>query len=115
MLVGTKQIPINDLAKKCTSVDDLVKYSISLVPRFARHIDEIVDNQKYLVAVKVRDIVGLPYKFKKILTEGLLKGVVVRGTVNTVVDMEDLLTSIDMDEFMRSIFKEELKQYCDRD
>lgn len=110
MIVGTKAIPLDKLRSECRSIDSLRAFSLSLVPRYFQHIPEIVDNQKYLVAVEVRALKSLPYAKRKYLSEGLLTGVVIRGTINTLIDSEDILASVNMSQVFKVLFKEELKE-----
>ncbi len=111
MIVGTKTIPLSDLINACSSDRELSAFTLALVPRFVRHIDEIVNNQKYIVALELRGIAGIPYKIKKELSENLLTGVVVKGTINTIIDIEDVMASVDMNTVFKYLFKTELKVY----
>lgn len=108
MIVGTKAIPLDKLARECYSVSALNAFSLSMVPRYAQHITEIVDNQKYIIAMEVRALTTLSYQKKKELSEGLLEGVIIRGTINTIVDVEDLFSFINMSHLFKVLFKEEL-------
>jgi hypothetical protein len=109
MIVGTKAIPLDKLRSECRSIDSLRAFSLSLVPRYIQHVTEIVDNQKYLVAMEVRAMVTIPYKRRKELCEGLLEGVVLKGTINTIVDVEDLMASINMSQVFKVLFREEIE------
>lgn len=109
MIVGTRDIDRASLRKACSSSSELIRFAEALVPEYLRHVDSIVNNQKYLVAINLRGLQGMPYLFKQSLTEKLLDGVAVRGTLSTIVDAEDLLTSVDLDKLFRELFREELK------
>lgn len=50
MIVGRKDIDFTKLKLACRSEDSLLRFTIDLVPTPLRHIREVVDNQKYLVA-----------------------------------------------------------------
>lgn len=111
MVVGTKIIPSNKLRQACGSVQELRAFSLKLVPRLLQHITSIVDNQRYLVAIELRKLEGIPYKRKKALTEGLLEGVSVKGTINTLVDFEDILSEVSIDKLLNAIFEREVRAY----
>jgi hypothetical protein len=64
-------------------------------------VPEIVDNQRYLVAIEVRKINTLSFKYKKELYEKLLEGVTVRGTINTLIDIEDILSSVNVNKIFK--------------
>ena len=80
---------------------------MSLVPRCIRHIQAIVDNQKYLAALYLRNIQSIPYNTRKQRCEELLSGISVTGVINTVTDFEDILLQVDMDLLITFLFKEE--------
>lgn len=101
MLVGTKQINSSELRKACKLGEDLVKYAMDLVPPPMRHIQAVVSNQKYLVALNVRNIIAIPWKQRKELCEYLLNGVYIKGVVDTIYDYKDILTEIDAEQFKR--------------
>lgn len=109
MLVGTKVIPRDKLKEACKSKEDLEAFAISLVPRVLRHVDSVINNQKYLVAVEIRSLRGLLFLEKKHLTESILEGVYITGSINTLIDMEDLLISTNADLLFKEVFKEEIK------
>lgn len=110
MIVGTRDIDRASLMRACSSIQAVEEFAINLVPLYLRHIDAIVNNQKYIVAIVLRDLKGVPYMTKKNLAENLLEGVVVKGTLSTVIDAEDLLTNIDMNKIFKELFREELKE-----
>lgn len=97
VIVGTKELDIYEIRKHCYSVEELINYSDSLVPRILRHDIRIVYNQRYLVAIAVRNIKSIPWNRRKELYEGLLEGVAISGLANQVYDYEDIMYSIDTD------------------
>lgn len=107
MIVGTKTIPLGQLREACNSLSSLVRFAEQLVPKPLRHLSSIAENQKYLVAIVLRDIKSIPYKRRIELCEGLLLGVSVTGVVNVVHDYEDILAEIDTELLYQYLFKEE--------
>jgi hypothetical protein len=67
------------------------------VPRILRHNQQIVNNQRYLVSLVVRNIKSIPWSRRKELYEGLLEGVAISGLANQVYDYEDIMYEIDVD------------------
>lgn len=98
MIVGTKDINPQELLKNCRSVETLREYCTLLVPRVIRHNKSIVDNQKYICALYVREFKSLSYKDRKELYEGLLKDVSITGLANYVYDFNDILNEIDIEK-----------------
>jgi len=108
MIVGKKRIDSLVLAKVCMNSDTLEKYCLSLIPIYARHLPHILDNQKYIVAIAIRDQLNLPFKLKQDISERLIKDVTIKGYLHSLTEIEDLILSCDMDKLLRSLFKEEL-------
>jgi hypothetical protein len=105
MIVGTRTIPLDKLREASGSVKSLIEFSNNLVPKPIRHVDAVVSNQRYLVALYLRKIKSLPYKKTVELCNGLLEGVVIKGVVNEVYDLEDLLRATDTDKLYRFLFE----------
>lgn len=92
MIVGTKHL-VDGLRE---NLNDLESYAISLVPPALRHVQSIVDNQKYLIALEVRNMLSIPFKRRQMLYEQLLQGVRVTGSATEMYDLEDLLDVVDL-------------------
>jgi hypothetical protein len=107
MIVGTRIVPLGRLNEASRSVQSLIEFSRELVPRPIRHIDAVVDNQRYLVAVTLRKVKSIPYSKKSELCDGLLEGVTVRGVVNEIYDFEDLLRSVNTKKLHKYLFERE--------
>ena len=109
IVVGTKDIDFEELKNAVSDRSTLEHYAVSLVPRCLRHVQAIVDNQKYLVALYLRDMQSIPYKLRKLRCEELLSGISVTGVINTVVDFEDILMQVDMDMLVTYLFADDLE------
>lgn len=103
MIIGTKSVDFSALKKACSSVEALQAFTLSLVPTPLRHLESVIDNQKYFVALQVRAIQSLSWKRRKELCEGLLKGARIKGTPYAFYDYSDLLLEIDREAFQRYI------------
>lgn len=101
MIVGKKEIDYSELKSACASPDKLVQFADGLVPTPLRHLREIRDNQRYLVALQVRNIQSFSWKKKQVLCEALLQDVRVKGVVDVLYDYTDLLRVIDREAFTR--------------
>lgn len=107
MVVGSR-VDVNVLRHKLRSVDDLKRYAEILVPRSFRHITKIIDNQKYLVAIELRNMKSIDFKKRHALADELIKDITISGTMNEIVYAEDLLQFADFNKIVRYLFKEEL-------
>lgn len=96
MIVGCKDIDLYEVRQHCHNVNTLRDYSDSLVPRILRHDKRIINNQRYYVALFVRNIKSIQFNRRKELYEGLLEGVSISGLANEVYDFEDLMSVIDV-------------------
>ena len=106
MLVGCRGRPSEQI-KEATTVGQLKKLATNSVPLLFRHIKEIVDNQKYLLALEVRHLYKSDYNKWHPLCEGLLEDVKVTGSVHDIYTCYDLLQQCDMDVIEKYIEKEE--------
>lgn len=111
MIVGEKFIDIQDLLQHCKNADKLKRYTINLVPKFLRGNKNIVDNQKYLVALEVRKLKSLNYYKKKYLTDELLKGITIHGSLNFLYSFDDILMDVDIDKLKIMLEEWVLKIY----
>lgn len=110
MIVGSKIINRPALISACINEKTIVEFARNLVPRFIRHNKEIVDNQRYLVALEVRELNEVPYGKKIKLTNALLSGILIRGTLNRITDIEDIMISVNMDMILEKLFENEIKE-----
>lgn len=101
MIIGCKVVDIPSLKRACVSVDRLVTYATELVPTPLQHLTQIVDNQKYFVALQVRQLQSLPWRKRKELCEGLLSGIRIKGMPDGFYDYTDILLAIDKEAFVR--------------
>lgn len=106
MLVGTRNLS-HDEIKEATTVESLRRLATEQVPLLFRHIKEIVDNQKYLVALEVRKIYKGDYNKWHGLCEGLLEGVKVTGSIHTIYTCYELLNKCDFDMIEKFLEKDE--------
>lgn len=107
MIVGCKDIDFVELKHACRSEDSLLRFTLGLVPTPLRHIREIVDNQKYFVALQVRSIQSLTWQKRKDLCESLLHGARIKGVPDALYDYSDLLLAIDRVAFERYLQEED--------
>lgn len=103
MIVGSKDIDQHELLSNCKDITLLRDYCVRLVPRVLRHNMAIMNNQKYLVALYVRNFHSIPYATRKDLCEQLLEGVSVTGLVSEIYDYEDLIMSVDIEKIIRYV------------
>ena len=107
ILVGNKEINLEELKRKSVSYGTLDSYCLSLVPKYIRHNQTIVNNQKYLVALYLRRIESIPYKKRMDLCEHLLHNVRVTGVTTTILDFNDIIMETDIEKLIKYILQKE--------
>lgn len=107
MIVGRKDIDLTELTKSI-SENKLQEYIMSLIPPIVKDSEEILNNQKYLVALHIRKYVNINFYVKKDLCNNLLKDIEIFGVINELYDINDIISSCNMSELLKFAFKEEL-------
>ena len=106
MLVGTTNFSMDKLTKVANNPEALSKYVEGLVPIFFRHIKPIVDNQKYIVAIALRNEYADNYNAWHPACTELLKGVRVTGSVTDIYTCADLLAACNVTDIKTFLSKE---------
>lgn len=101
MIVGSKNVNKSELAKCVSSVSKLIDYSDSLVPEYLRYRKEILFNQRYVVALAIREIQSIPYNDRVMLLDRFLRDTYITGVVDRIYDIEDLFDYVDKEEVER--------------
>ena len=101
MIVGSKNIDRSELANRVSSVSKLIEYSDSLVPEYLRYRREILFNQRYIVALAIREIQSIPYSDRVTLLDNFLRDTYITGVVDRIYDIEDLFDYVDKEEVER--------------
>ena len=101
MIVGSKNVNKSELAKCVSSVSKLIDYSDSLVPEYLRYRKEILFNQRYIVALAIREMQSIPYNDRVRLLDRFLRDTYITGVVDRIYDIEDLFDYVDKEEVER--------------
>lgn len=101
MIVGSKNVNKSELAKCVSSVSKLIDYSDSLVPEYLRYRKEILFNQRYIVALAIREMQSIPYNDRVMLLDRFLRDTYITGVVDRIYDIEDLFDYVDKEEVER--------------
>jgi hypothetical protein len=76
---------------------------VSLVPKQFRQHEAIINNQKYYLALKLREETKIKYNTRVKLTTALLEGVYITGTINTFMEVQELFDYVDFDKLMYNL------------
>lgn len=101
MIVGSKNINKSELTKYVSSVSKLIEYSDSLVPEYLRYRKEILFNQRYIVALAIREMQNISYNDRVALLDNFLRDTYITGVVDRIYDIEDFFDYVDKEEVER--------------
>lgn len=103
MLIFTKQVDWEKLKRKTRKPDEAITYVENLVPKWARHIQNIVNNQRYYAAVYMRNVYALPYKERMAITLSLTDGISLTGLTASFIALDELLQVCNKDELLGAL------------
>lgn len=103
MIVGTTNINNDELKSIVNNNEDIVDYAESLVPLWARHLRGVIHNQRYYVAVLLRNVTSIPYKTRRTHIDKLLDGIALSGVANNVCSVYDILDMCDKDKLIEAL------------
>ena len=96
MLVGQSNVSIAELEKNARDLDAFKKYCDSLVPEDFRHVSSIVNNQRYICAMMLRNSSHVTWKQKKDIVDEIMRGIRIVGYTDQVIDLSVLLNRVDV-------------------
>lgn len=111
MIIGSDRIDYKTLLCFRYNQKGLVNYAESLVPIWLRHIRPIVDNQRYYVAIHVRNLKSVPYKEREVMINALVDGIRLQGAMNCFFTVTELLNACDLKSLIAML--EEYDEYTD--
>lgn len=104
MIVGKKDIVINELIKHTKSIEDLIEYSNSLIPKEFLHLKSIQDNQLYYLLLLLKKS-NITYEKKKELSE-LFVNISPIGYTDTIVPLDILINRVSLSKIRKYYRKE---------
>jgi hypothetical protein len=108
MLVGTTKLNYKEIKSFAGHPQDIVAYCESIIPIWALHIPNIIMNQRYYVAIHIRDMLSLPFKVRKELVDVLVKDITIVGVMSSFTSITDLVASCNKDLLLQAV-EEEIK------
>ncbi len=100
LIIGTAKLDFEALKDFEGRPSELVTYVESLVPTWARHIDGIVENQRFYTAIHLRKVLTLPYKPRMELVEALTDSIRVHGLISQFTPIDELVNNCDRDKLV---------------
>lgn len=111
MLIGTAEVDFETISSLRNNVNEIVSFVENSVPKWARNIPHIKDNQRYYVAIHVRNLLSMPYKERKSITDALINGIRISGVISAFTPIVDILNVCDKKALLEMI-RSELNGEC---
>lgn len=92
MIVGKRNVDINELVRHINTAEEFVAYTDSLVPKDFRHVVAICDNQRYLCVALLRNSTLVSWEQKKAIIDSILSNVTISGYVSEIIETDHLLS-----------------------
>lgn len=96
MLVGKINIDVEKLKKNTYSKEMFCAYCDSLVPAEFRHRKEIINNQRYICCLVMRNSKLISWDVKKPLINEVMKGLRITGYTDTLLEVGSLFDYTDV-------------------
>lgn len=91
MIIGTDVLDYELLKTFVGRPKELVDFVEETVPLWARHITCLVHNQRFYVAVHLRNVLTIPYKPRMELVNALTEGISIQGIISSFTPIQDIL------------------------
>lgn len=101
MVVGTLYLDYDVIKTFTSHPEDIVAYCDSTVPIWANHLDTIVKNQRYYMAIHIRNLLTLPFNDRQRMVEHLIKGITVSGVMTVFISITDIIEACDKKLLLR--------------
>ncbi len=95
MIVGDSVVDYQLIRRNISTPELLVAAVCETVPVWCRFRKEIVDNQRYMYAVYLRNLASIPYTVKREAIAALIKGVNLTGLTSGFISIKDILDACD--------------------
>ena len=100
MIVGKRDVDINELLKHSNSTDEFLEYADSLVPLAFRKVTGIIGNQRYLCCLVFRNSERVSWDRKKQMLPILFSKSKICGYIDCVIEAGDLLDMANLDRVL---------------
>ena len=105
MIVGKAGLTAKEVEKHCASYEELISFSDSLIPEEWRHLQAILDNQRYICALLLRSCSNVKWEKKKPIIDRILSECSIVGYADTLYDAKVIWSELN---------KERVHEYYER-
>lgn len=103
MIIAERKLDYSYLKDNISNTEKIVDYAIGLVPKWARHIESVVDNQRYYVAIHLRNMLSIPYKLRSNATNKLIDGITISGMMSDFVTIDEILNECNKEQLVQAL------------
>lgn len=101
MVIGTNSLNFDVIKTFVNHPEDIVAYCDNTVPLWAQHVDAIIKNQRYFMAINIRNMLTIPFRDRQRLIDYLTKGVTIKGVVTEFVCITDVVEACNKKQLLR--------------
>lgn len=105
MLIFTKNVNWEKIKRNVNSPDEAVAYVKGLVPVWAKHIQNIENNQRYFAACYIRNVYALSFHDRMGLARALTEGIALTGLTTGFVALEDVITQCSKEDLIGALLE----------
>ncbi len=103
MLIYTKELNWEKLKAFSKNPDRVVKEVESVIPKWAAHINNIYNNQRYFAAIYLRNVLAIPFKERMAVVNALTDGISLSGLTAYFVSIEELIDYCDKEDLLEAL------------
>ena len=101
MLVGKSNIELHDLLKHIQNAETFTEYCDSLVPSEFRHVQAIIDNQRYLCCLMLRQAKTVDWSVKSQIIENVMCDIKIIGFTDMIIEVNTLFGLADKERILQ--------------
>lgn len=105
MLIFTKNVNWGLLKRKVHNPEEAVDYVCGLVPKWAQHLQNIQNNQRYYAAVYMRNVYTLPYRERMTIVKALTDGISLTGLTSGFVALDEVIASCNKENLLGALLE----------
>lgn len=113
MIIADDNVDYEKIWTYVNRPEAICNYAESLVPSWCKHLDWLVMNQRYYLAVHIRNLTSMPYKKRKALVDNLIQGIKLSGIVSEFITIYTVLSVCNLDllrQGMEALYSEKYRR-----
>lgn len=100
MIIATDNLNYEVIKAYIGNTDGLICYVESLVPKWLRHVTPIVHNQRYYVAIHLRQLQSIPFKEREKMVNALVSNIRLQGAMDCFFTIDVILNQCNITDLI---------------